>query len=223
MKLSGIPKAILFDLDGTLIEFHHDYLFEEASRIIATIGHDPVERSELASCFQEFDFFRFVRGHKTEDFTKLFWHHFNWNGFPRALLLPGVAETLSKLRTSGFQLGVVTARCVEVETLTVDLEHTGILAHMEHVCVRPGEHVDWKDKRDTIRSACKALGVKPHETMMVGDIPPDITCGKEVGVGWTVAVKSGGISEEVLRRAKPDAIISDVTALPGMITLDPQQ
>lgn len=50
---------VLFDLDGTLIEFHHQYLFEQTHRILEQLGHPPVQQTILNDCFSDFDYFRF--------------------------------------------------------------------------------------------------------------------------------------------------------------------
>ena len=70
----------------------------------------------------------------------------------------------------------------------------------------PAMVVNWRSRGVATAEAMVAGSApgSPAETVMVGDVPTDVTSAAKVGVGTTVAVKSGGIKEEVLREAKPD-------------------
>lgn len=207
------PEVVLFDLDGTLVEFHHEFLFSETARILDHLEHAPVPREKLFECFRRFDFFSFVPDLVREQFVEGFWRHFDWGSFPAARPFAGVNQLLSMLVQEGVRTAIVTARMVAEEQLRVDLEHTGFLEFLDGVHTRPGEHVHWTDKKETILRACRSLAVDPAKVWMVGDIPPDITCAREVGLGGAVAVESGGISREILEQSLPDAVLPDVTHL----------
>ena len=90
---------------------------------------------------------------------------------------------------------------------------TGFLNHFSYIKPRPGDHIHWTDKRQSIIEVCEKLGVPPKRAVMVGDIPPDITSAKDVGVEKTVAVLSGGIRSHILEQAAPSHIVSGVEAL----------
>ncbi len=83
MPLSNLD-LIIFDLDGTLVEFHHDYLFSETQRILQKMGRDEIALSRLRETFSLFDYFSFA-GPKSErdHFVEEFWGMFNWDGFPQ--------------------------------------------------------------------------------------------------------------------------------------------
>ena len=49
--------------------------------------------------------------------------------------------------------------------------------------------------------------------MMIGDIPPDIESAKRAGLGFSVAVLSGGIEQGVLEAAKPDLLVENIADL----------
>lgn len=211
--LPFVPKLVLFDFDGTLVEFHHEYLFSQTEKILSLLEHPPVSRSVLDQAFRAFDFFRFVGVGDRESFIESFWREFDWDSFPQPKPFSGVEQMFVDLRARGISSAIVTARCVEAERLRQEIAHTGILEHVVDVHTRAGEHVHWTDKRETIEKACREFGISPAEALMVGDIPTDITSAREVGIGRAVAVESGGILTPILSKSAPDAILPDVTHL----------
>lgn len=204
---------MIFDLDGTLVEFPHEFMFSESLRIIERLAHPTVERCLLEECFSEFDFFRFVRDDAPETFIERFWAEFNWDAYPRCPVLPGAEELCSQLYSLGTKLAVATARIGSESELLESLDHTNLGERFAVLAGRPDNDHHWKDKRPQIRKVCAELGVHPAEAVMVGDIPPDITSAREAGVGLTVAVLSGGIREDILAAAQPDLLIDSVLDL----------
>ena len=65
-------ELILFDLDGTLIEFHHDFLFSQAQKLSKQFLNLEVSWDELEETFSDFDFFRFVEEEKRNGFMDEF-------------------------------------------------------------------------------------------------------------------------------------------------------
>ncbi|MCB0324880.1 MAG: HAD family hydrolase [Bdellovibrionales bacterium] len=209
------PKLVILDFDGTLVEFPRDFLFEQALRIVRHLEHPAVERSLLEECFADFDFFRFVSHTNAPGFIELFWQHFDWAGYPQCALLEGAAEFCSFLRTAGVPMALATARIGTEAVLLDSLEYTGLSAHFHCLAGRCGEHQDWQDKVPQIRHVCERVGVSPADAMIVGDIPADIISARAAGVGYSVAVLSGGIRRAVLERTQPDLIVEGVHELLG--------
>ena len=70
-----------------------------------------------------------------------------------------------------------------------------------------------KPAPDIFSTAMKKLpGVKPSETVVVGDTPYDIEAARKSGIS-AVAVRSGGFSDEVLKAAGAISIYDDVATL----------
>lgn len=215
--MSSSLRLVIFDLDGTLVHFPHDYLLDEAERIIPLLDHPPIDRSELFEHFASFDFFRFVLHENRDEFVETFWSHFDWERFPKPIPFPSTLSVLSELKLLGFSLAIATARLMPSETLRRELEATGILEHIPHLVTREDERVDWRDKRGHLKQICEALGFSPAESVMVGDIPTDISSAKDLRFGRTVAVTTGGLKRAVLEAIEPDHIIEDLTHLPLLL------
>lgn len=214
-------KLALFDLDGTLVEFHREYLFSQAEKLIGEMGHRPVHRAEIEDAFSDFEFFRFVEGMAPAVFEEKFWGAFDWQNFPKAKPIPGAIETLGNFKDNGLHLAVVTARFTPRDRLLAEFEHTNLLEHVAHIRTKEESGEMWKhdsdshwtDKRRMILEVCEHFGISPEETLMVGDIPSDIISARDAGVKKTIAVTSGGIKEQVLRNSAPDHIFESVEGL----------
>lgn len=212
-------ELILFDLDGTLIEFHNEYLFSETDRIMQKLEREVISREVLEHGFSIFDYFHFLAEHELDSVRESFWAHFDWDNFPQAVPLQPTLGVLNSIKQAGLTQGIVTSRMVPEEQLARELSHTGILDYTCHIRTRPGPHVHWSDKRESILVACQQAGVSPEKAVMVGDIPPDITSAKDVGIGMAVGVLSGGIKQQVLEEAKPDHILEDIGDLLDVLLL----
>jgi phosphoglycolate phosphatase-like HAD superfamily hydrolase len=223
-----MKKNIIFDFDGTLVEFPMKFMFEETHRIIHLLGLPKITDEELEDCFSDFDFFRFTRGFNNdlqaeEQFKKSYWKEFKWHEFPLGIPFPETAETLGRLSKMGYELSIATARVVTPEELVLELNRCGIgsFFKLEHIQTRLSHTDEWKDKGPQIKNLIETINIPPEDSMIVGDIPSDVFSGKEVGLGFTIAVQSGGIKKEVLLASEPDAVLLHLGDLPNfLIDLD---
>ncbi|NHJ41363.1 MAG: HAD-IA family hydrolase, partial [Asgard group archaeon] len=68
--------------------------------------------------------------------------------------------------------------------------------------------------------AMKALGIKPNETIFVGDLPHDIQAGKRAGTFTCAVINFDGAEEgkrRILLKYHPDFIINHVKELPHLL------
>lgn len=206
-------RLAIFDLDGTLIEFHHTYLFEQAQMILPRLGFEDVKRELLKHLFSEFDFFGFSPATRRAEVEKGFWELFDIKNFPPPVLIDGVLEVLEDLASVGLHTAIATARAESEEMLMGRLKGTGLLKYIDVVCTRQSDEIHWTDKTGTIKTCLNRCGCSPNQAFMVGDIPPDIQSAKATGLALAIAVESGGIGAHVLRKAEPDFLLSSLKGL----------
>ncbi len=209
--MSQKPKLLLYDLDGTLVRFHKEFLFDGVNKLLIDFGLKEVSQKELEESFSDFEFFRFVKEEKREDFLEFFWSNFNYVDSPPLAPIKGVLETLKFFKENNVLQFIVTARVKE--SIGDRLKETGFLNYLDGVVCRENLSVDWRDKVGSILLACKKAKIPPKEAFMIGDIPPDIESAKSANVSKKVAVLTGGIKRTVLEKSNPDYILNNVNEL----------
>ncbi len=209
------PIAVLFDLDGTLVDTIPFILaavrhaFEGYGRCptdaewIAGIG-TPL-RAQLAS---------FAR--RPEDVEPLFdryrayWleHHDR-----ETRCFPGALEAVAALSRDGHPIGIVTAKIEQGAYRT--LRHTGLLPYVQAV-VGADSCANAKPHPEPVLLALTRLGYPPAEAVLVGDSPHDIAAAKAAGA-IAVAALWGACGREALAAAGPDHFLADVADIPALV------
>ena len=209
------PFAVLFDLDGTLIDsiglllacVHH--AFEGRSPAptdeewIATLG-TPL-RTQLAGYINSEE--------EIEAVTARYRIFQRQNNDLLTADYPGVRETLAELQCRGHPMGVVTSKSNEM--MDRGLEWLGAL---EMMGTRIGMNSCEIHKPDPfpVQLALKELGYEPHEALFIGDSPHDIKSGNAAG-GISVAALWGPFTREQLAPHNPGRYLERMTDLPVLL------
>jgi len=208
MKLK--VEAILFDLDGTIVDSRQAYLEALKTAFTATgqkiVGIDIV--TEIPKRLEQnlpindlligIDVQRFL-----ETYLKAYYQTTALNTKP----FPNVACTLEKL-SERTKLALTTRRHVPRKEVAEQLERFGLAKYFQHI-VTAQDTVNPKPSPEALIECSRMLGVKTVECMVVGDSVVDVRAGKNAGAK-TVAVLSGIFSREELEREKPDLILENV-------------
>lgn len=176
-------KAVLFDLDGTLLD--------SAPDLVATLNHLRAGLDLPALPLDELRHF-VSRGAiglikagmpPCDDETLLAWRssfldHYQENSFVHSRPFDGVEKVLSELANRNIPWGIVTNK-MEFLTRPI-LAKAGWLSSVSAViCGDTVTHS--KPHPEPVLAACKMIGVEPANTLMVGDDLRDVEAGKSAG------------------------------------------
>jgi pyrophosphatase PpaX len=207
---SGVYEAVVFDLDGTIVDsveliivsFQHairEVLGREVSRdeAVAWVGRPLREQMELFSL------------EHAEDLVEAY-REFNHREHDRMLrLYEGVQRLLEDLREAGVKIGLVTSKSRHTTQMAFDL--TGIGGHFDaSVCAdeAPGN----KPSPAPILACLEQLGVEAGAAAYVGDSPADIQAARAAGV-TAIAVTWGVFKADRLGAEKPDVLVHTISEL----------
>ena len=183
-------RAVLFDLDGTLVDtapdlgyalnlqrrLHNlDPLPDTVIRPYASHGTCGLLKIGFGLTPQDAAF-----AGMRETYLELYEEAF----CRRPMLFEGVAELLREIEQRGLLWGVVTNKPARftlpmMERLNLSLRASCVVSGDD--CVRPKPHPD------TLLLACERTGIAPAETVYVGDAERDIIAGRAAGMSTIVA------------------------------------
>ncbi len=202
------PRAIVFDLDGTLVDSLPDIVgsFREAFAEFGLTAPAPGDVRELVGLPLEHMYARFapadrVRG-LTEAYRRLYPQRFTRSSRP----FPGVVDALATLRGRGFRLAVATTKRSDIAHRFVAA--MGLTAALDHV--QGTDDFPHKPAPEVIERALAALDA--DGVWMVGDTVHDIEAGRAAGLA-TYALTWGTHDADRLRGARPDRLEDSLDAL----------
>jgi pyrophosphatase PpaX len=175
------PAAILFDLDGTLIDTYHLYLESYRRALQPYLGHAPgIEEFIARQPSSERLFLAEWIGVENagECHAAMCRHYETLHGALCEGMYEGVREMLTALRSVGIPIGVVTGkgrRAWEVTSATIDL------GEFETV-VTDDDVEEPKPHPGGLLAAAAALGVNASEAAYVGDSLADLEAGRRAGM-----------------------------------------
>ena len=191
-------RAMLFDLDGTLLDSAPDLVGSlNWVRQTESLPALPLARMSpyaskgavglLRAGMPETDDATF------ESWRQRFLEHYALNSFEHSSLYAGVPELLSALQEAGIPWGVVTNK---IESLTHPIiEAAGLQDSIS--CVVCGDTLnESKPHPAPVSLACGMVGAEPENTVFAGDDIRDIEAGKAAGT-LTAAVYYGYGSHEL--------------------------
>ena len=190
-------RAVLIDLDGTLMDTVPD-LAEAANRMRADFGLPslPVSRvSEYVGKGADVLVHRSLTDRMDGEVVPerfaparaAFMRHYHAVNGRASVVFQGVPEALLRLRERGWRLACVTNKPSEF-TLPL-LQRAGLAALLDAVV--SGDEVEHrKPHPQIVLQACSRLGVRPDETVMIGDSINDVLAARAAGVR-VILVESG--------------------------------
>jgi pyrophosphatase PpaX len=203
-------KAALFDFDGTLVDTT-EMIYQGMRHAASTVlGRDDIPRETLlANVGQPLPRqMELIDAEKTELLLEAYRHHHEENHDALIQEFPQVAQALSRLRSAGIKVAVVTSkRRMSVE---MALDNFPDLRNVVDRFVTMEDTNEHKPHPEPLWRGLELLGGIPkEEAAYVGDSPFDVEAAKAAGV-TSVAVSWGAFSEDRLRGAEPDHLVPDI-------------
>jgi haloacid dehalogenase superfamily, subfamily IA, variant 3 with third motif having DD or ED/haloacid dehalogenase superfamily, subfamily IA, variant 1 with third motif having Dx(3-4)D or Dx(3-4)E len=232
--LDNATKAIVFDKDGTLIDF--DAMW--GSWMIGLIGQlEQASNTSFAARFWEilgYDPTTSRMSHRTgqtsaslEDLhtglitlmceagadeerarqaLKEVWHLPD----PVKSLVPitDLKKLFEALRAKGYHLAIATVDNQASAATSMDV--LGVRPYLDMII--GGDTMPSKPAPDAILAVCDHLRIQPSEVVMVGDSPVDMLMGRAAGAGLCIGVTSGAHSAEELSQYA-DLVLGSVAEL----------
>lgn len=213
-------RAVLFDMDGTLVETNIDFPLMKREMLALGERHGiPASELQRLDILAVVDFVadrlrmqskdREAERVRQEAFDIL--EQIELSPCSKAAPIPGAHRLLDALRCAGMKIGIVTRNCRSAVRLSS--EQTGIAADVlltrdDVPCTKPHpEH---------ILSALRMLDTHPCEAVMVGDHWMDIQGGKAAGTR-TVGFLRPGRPADFFDEVEPDLVIRDLAELLGHV------
>jgi HAD superfamily hydrolase (TIGR01549 family) len=234
-------KGILFDKDGTLLEFDRTWR-PIATQVVEEVARfydfkDKVALKESIGLYENriepagslsagtnkdvaLDMLEVLKkeGIKLSDEEHIKWSTQVFNKVAASLPfypVVGVIETIRKLKEKGYYIGLSTADSVENAKLF--LEKTGLSIYFDYIGADDGI-INPKPAPDYMDNFCKQYNLKPSEVVVVGDTMTDMNFGINSGAGLIVGVLSGtgtisllGDSANIIIKSVKDLIIGNKT------------
>ncbi|MGQ9831553.1 MAG: phosphoglycolate phosphatase [Thermochromatium sp.] len=217
------PKMILIDLDGTLVDSVPDLAYC-VDTMMARLGRPPCGESAVRTWVGN-GVERLVRraligrldGEPDEaDYRRaypIFLELYAENTCNRSRLYPGVREGLAFLRDAGYPLGCVTNKAARFTKPL--LRHLGI--HDFFGLVISGDTLP-RQKPDPLPllHAADHFGVKPEQSLMIGDSISDVQAARTAG--FAIICTTYGYNHGAdIRDSDPDAVIDSLIELRSLL------
>lgn len=182
---SSMPKAAIFDLDGTLLDsmgvwdqIDMDFLarrgFEVPADYVPTISAMPFEQV-AAYTIERF------RLNETPEAVVAEWDDMAHEAYATMVeAKPGAVEYLTYLHDAGVKLGVATSLTPSLREPA--MKHVGIFDFFTTITSVDDVHGIGKDQPDVYLLAASRLGAEPCECVVFEDILPGVRSAKSVGM-----------------------------------------
>lgn len=207
-------KAVVFDLDGTLLDTLHD-LASSCNRALALLGRPPRAEDEIRSFIGNGARMLCARllgpnasEQAVDDCLTLFQADYNLHMNDSTAPYPGILEMLNTLAAHNIGCAVVSNK-YDAATRAICRRHFGDALS---VVIGEGNGISKKPCPDGVLKALTLLGCPPENAVYVGDSDTDVETAHNAGL-FCIGVTWGFRSRQVLEMADAESIVDDPAEL----------
>lgn len=217
-------KAVVFDLDGTIVKFNLDYKAARAE-VIEHLTDNGFPRSLFSLDESAFEMLKKTEiamknnGKKPEAFTKLkedvlrILEKHEMQAAKTTALIPGILETLKALKEMKLKLAIFT---INSQKSTDYILKTFRLKPFFKAVVTRDSVAMVKPNPIHLETVLKKLKANPEETLVVGDSVLDVKSAQQLNA-IPIAVTYGISSIEKLTQAGANCLISSPSEILTMV------
>ncbi|WP_020592137.1 HAD family hydrolase [Kiloniella laminariae] len=233
---SPVIKGILFDKDGTLLDYAKSWMplnrkaslmaaaGDEtlAARILEATGYDAVQDRVLpgsmlaASSNGEIiaKWCEFLPGVAYEDLLQRVEKIFQEDGETAAVAVTDLSVLFDRLKARGLKLGVATSDSEQGARRS--LKRFGAVEKLDFIAGYDSGH-GLKPTAGMVQGFCAAMSLDPDQVMVVGDNLHDMEMGHNAGAGLKVGVLTGTSERDVLATLA-DHVLGSIEELETILT-----
>lgn len=215
------PKAVVFDLDGTLVDSAPD-IARACNAAFAPLGVPPFPLDDVKAMIGGGSAVLIERAIRAAGLPVTPERHAEVLGRFMCVycdvsaegrgLYPGAIETLARLKSDGVATALCTNKPAAVTSIAVAA--LGLGPHLDFV-LGATDDVPKKPDPAMLNACCRALGVHPREAVMVGDSGADNGAARAAGAA--IVLVDFGYAKSPVASLGPDAVISHLATLPAAL------
>jgi phosphoglycolate phosphatase len=215
------PRAVLFDLDGTLLDTLDDIVIT-LDRALVALGHRRRSRDEIAT----------MVGHgarnlvaraidaplddpRVDGLLARYLDEYARDPTPATRFMPGARELLETLRARAIAAVVCTNKPSAIARTVVERTMPSLI----RAVLGAGDAPRIKPDRALVDAALSAAACPASDAWFIGDSAPDVQAARAAGV--RVAIFLGGYGDRAaIDAASPDATFARYDELAAILELD---
>lgn len=202
-------KAILFDLDGTLLDTSRG-IIESVRHTVNRLGYEqlpvetimkfvgpPIQKSLITHLG--------LTPEEAQNGANIFREYYKNNALLKASVFPGIKDVLVKLRNRGLKIGVATYKR---EDYAIDiLKHFQLAEYFDIIHGADNENI--LTKADIIELCIRELKEDKTSVLLVGDTEHDARGAQVIGIGFIAVIWGFGYTSIDCTLEDPHVAIID--------------
>ncbi|MEX1052706.1 MAG: HAD-IA family hydrolase [Patescibacteria group bacterium] len=215
-------KAVLFDIDGTIVNSLGNYL-QVYKKTINHFGFNFSDSEVADRCFNKSEE-DITKGlgipEKAEEF-RYYYFDLTKKTIPSLKLFPDVISTLDFLISKKIQIGLIT---FAYNWYMYKIVNQFNLAKYTKVIIGFNDVKNAKPNPEAVNKACKILQIKEEDSLVIGDSKNDMLMGKNAGSKTAYYIPEENSKfynfEAVVNEINPDYQIKKLSEILGLVDLN---